>query len=571
MRFWRRNVPAEPTHDTEVPASQTAADKATELTLPRPEAEADETAPTPQPAPEPEAERSEGAPVASQPTANTSAIESGERQPWFWQHRVPFEAAPPDEEPDLPPSSGETGLHRPQHEPHIEDAVALAPSEPAVPVPSGPATPTLPPERPTPWGWLRRRLPEESRPEEKSPIVGEPAVPPLEETELRSPEPAPAVEEAAPPVPEIPDTPPPPVEIEAIPALPERWGWLRWRQIPEEPLPEQPPPAVEEPPSQPLEETELRRPEPAPGVEEMAPPAPEIPDTPTPMQPEPAAPSESTERRGWFARLRAGLSRSSVRLNDGINTIFLRRRLDDEALEELEELLISSDMGVGVAGEVTESLRRTRFNQEVAPEEVRAALAEQVIRLIEPVMRPLRIDRRRKPFVILVIGVNGSGKTTTIAKLAKQYRDQGMRVVLAAGDTFRAAAVEQLQIWGERTGCAVVTRPAGSDAAGLAYDALVQAQHEDADILLIDTAGRLQNKADLMGELQKIVRVLKKVDPDAPHSVLLVLDATTGQNAHAQAEIFRDMVGVTGIVMTKLDGTARGGVLVSLAEKYGIP
>ncbi|MGC2523481.1 MAG: signal recognition particle-docking protein FtsY [Stellaceae bacterium] len=287
--------------------------------------------------------------------------------------------------------------------------------------------------------------------------------------------------------------------------------------------------------------------------------------------PEPEAPTETAERRGWLGRLRAGLSRSSARLNDGINAIFNRRLLDDEALEELEELLISSDMGTGVAGEVTETLRRTRFNQEVSPQEVRAALAEQVIRLVEPVTRPLRVDRTRKPFVILVIGVNGSGKTTTIAKLAKQYRDQEMTVVLAAGDTFRAAAVEQLQIWGERTGCAVVTRPAGSDAAGLAYDALVEAQADAADILLIDTAGRLHNKADLMGELQKMVRVLKKVDAAAPHSVLLVLDATTGQNAHAQAEIFREMVGVTGIVMTKLDGTARGGVLVSLAEKYGIP
>jgi fused signal recognition particle receptor len=277
------------------------------------------------------------------------------------------------------------------------------------------------------------------------------------------------------------------------------------------------------------------------------------------------------ERRGWIRRLSAGMARSSARLTQGINTIFNRRRLDEDALLELEELLIASDMGVGVAGEVAESLRKTRFNQEVSPEEVRTALAEQVIRLVEPVTKPLRIDFTKKPFVILVIGVNGSGKTTTIAKLAKQYRDDGHKVVLAAGDTFRAAAVEQLQIWGERTGCPVVTRPEGSDAAGLAYDAMVAAREDGSDILLIDTAGRLHNKANLMAELQKIVRVLKKVDPQAPHSVLLVLDATTGQNAHAQAEIFREMIGVTGIVMTKLDGTARGGVLVSLAEKYGIP
>src|SRR5437763_2716543 len=228
-------------------------------------------------------------------------------------------------------------------------------------------------------------------------------------------------------------------------------------------------------------------------------------------------------------------------------------------------------MGIGVSGEVVEALRRTRFNQEVAPEEVRAALAEEVIRLVERVQKPLRPDPDKKPFVVLVVGVNGSGKTTTIGKLAKQYRDAGNSVILAAGDTFRAAAVEQLQIWGDRAGVPVLTRPTGSDAAGLAYDALVRAREDGADILLIDTAGRLHNKADLMAELQKIVRVVKKDDAQAPHAVLLVLDATVGQNAHAQAEIFRDMVGVTGIVMTKLDGTARGGVLVSLAEKYGIP
>jgi fused signal recognition particle receptor len=279
----------------------------------------------------------------------------------------------------------------------------------------------------------------------------------------------------------------------------------------------------------------------------------------------------SEERRGWFSRLRAGLQKSSAALTEGINQIFTRRRLDEAALDELEELLIVSDMGVGVAEEVVAALRRTRFNQEVAPEEIRAALAAEVARLVEPVMKPLRLDLAKKPFTILVVGVNGSGKTTTIGKLARQYRDDGKRVVLAAGDTFRAAAVEQLQIWGERTGSPVVVRGHGADAAGLAYDALVEARSMQADVLLIDTAGRLQNKSDLMAELQKLVRSLKKLDPAAPHSVLLVLDATVGQNAHAQAEIFRQVVGVTGIVMTKLDGTAKGGVLVSLAEKYGIP
>jgi fused signal recognition particle receptor len=281
--------------------------------------------------------------------------------------------------------------------------------------------------------------------------------------------------------------------------------------------------------------------------------------------------SASDERRGWLARLRAGLAKSSTALNDGINQIFLRRRLDAAALDELEELLIASDMGLGVAEEVVEALRRTRFGQEVSPEEIRGALAAEVTKLVERVQRPLRLDPAKQPFVILVVGVNGSGKTTTIGKLAKQYRDVGHRVVLAAGDTFRAAAVEQLQIWGERTGCPVVVRGQGADAAALAYDALIEARATAADVLLIDTAGRLHNKADLMAELQKLIRSLKKLDAAAPHAVLLVLDATVGQNAHQQAETFRQMVGVTGIVMTKLDGTAKGGVLVSLAEKYGIP
>jgi fused signal recognition particle receptor len=278
-----------------------------------------------------------------------------------------------------------------------------------------------------------------------------------------------------------------------------------------------------------------------------------------------------SEARGWFARLKTGLSRSSSKLGEGITGIFARRRLDDTTLAELEELLIAADMGTGIAEEVTARLRRTRFNQEVAPEEVRAALAEEVAKSLALVDRPFRLDPALKPTVVLVVGVNGSGKTTTIGKLAKQFGDAGKTVVLAAGDTFRAAAVEQLKIWGERTGATVIARGAGADAAGLAFDAFEEARRQGADVLLIDTAGRLHNKADLMAELQKVVRVLKKIDPKLPHAVLLVLDATVGQNAHAQAETFRDMIGVTGIVMTKLDGTARGGVLVSLAEKYGIP
>jgi fused signal recognition particle receptor len=279
----------------------------------------------------------------------------------------------------------------------------------------------------------------------------------------------------------------------------------------------------------------------------------------------------SQEKPGLFARLKSGLARSAQRLGEGISAIVTKRKLDDATLGELEELLIGADLGLAVAQEVTGRLRRTRFNQEVTSEEIRTALAESVTEMLRLVERPLTLDPAHKPFVILVIGVNGSGKTTTIGKLAKSYVDAGRKVIIAAGDTFRAAAVEQLKIWGERAGAAVISRATGADAAGLAFDALETARKEKADILLIDTAGRLHNKTDLMAELQKILRVLKKAQPTAPHAVLLVLDATVGQNAHAQVQTFRDMVGVTGLVMTKLDGTAKGGVLVALAEKYGLP
>lgn len=277
------------------------------------------------------------------------------------------------------------------------------------------------------------------------------------------------------------------------------------------------------------------------------------------------------QKKGWFARLREGLSRSSSRLTDGIAGIFTKRKLDDEALEELEELLIAADLGPATAAKLTAELARTRFGKDVTAEEVRAALADQMAGMLAPVARPLDLSAVPAPAVVLMVGVNGTGKTTTIGKLARHYRDQGLTVMLAAGDTFRAAAVGQLQIWGERTGCTVVARGAGADAAGLAFDALAQAKAEGADLLLIDTAGRLQNKTDLMAELQKVVRVLKKQDPALPHATLLVLDATTGQNAHSQVEVFRDMVQVTGLVLTKLDGSARGGVLVALAEKFGLP
>ncbi len=273
----------------------------------------------------------------------------------------------------------------------------------------------------------------------------------------------------------------------------------------------------------------------------------------------------------WFGRIKAGLSRSSSRLTQGIGDLFTKRKLDDAALEELEELLIGADLGIATAAKVTARLAKSRFNQEITPEEIKQALAEEITTILEPVARPLAPNPAHKPHVVLMVGVNGSGKTTTIGKLAKYYRGQGLSVTMVAADTFRAAAVEQLKVWGERTGCPVVAGAPGADAAGLAFDALKAANERGDDLLLIDTAGRLQNKAGLMAELEKMVRVLKKQDPSAPHDVLLVLDSTVGQNAHAQVEIFKDIAQVSGLVMTKLDGTARGGVVVALAEKFGLP
>jgi fused signal recognition particle receptor len=268
-----------------------------------------------------------------------------------------------------------------------------------------------------------------------------------------------------------------------------------------------------------------------------------------PPAPEPARP-------GLLARLAGGGEPRAV--------------FDDAMLERLEEVLIGADMGVETAARVAANIAEGRFGRRIAPSDLRAALTAEVARIMEPVASPLPLYPRR-PQVVLVVGVNGSGKTTTIGKLAAQLRAAGKTVVIAAGDTFRAAAVEQLQIWGARAGVPVMTAAPGSDPASLAFDALARAQETGADLLLIDTAGRLQNRADLMEELAKIVRVLKKRDADAPHNTLLVLDATTGQNALAQVEIFRKMAAVTGLVMTKLDGTAKGGVLVALADRFGLP
>jgi fused signal recognition particle receptor len=272
---------------------------------------------------------------------------------------------------------------------------------------------------------------------------------------------------------------------------------------------------------------------------------------------------------GFFTRLKEGLSRSTQKLTGGIAAVLTHRRLDDAALEELEDSLIAADLGPAVAKKIIAGFRRARFGDEVTEVEIRQSLAAEIAKILAPVALPLRLDPTKKPHVVLVVGVNGNGKTTTIGKLAQQYKEEGKHAVLAAGDTFRAAAVEQLQIWGTRTGTRVISGAPETDAAGLAFDALTQSA--GADVLLIDTAGRLHNKGALMEELRKIIRVLRKQDPTAPHSVLLVLDATTGQNAIQQVRVFKEMVDVTGLVVTKLDGSARGGIVVALAEEFGLP
>ena len=287
--------------------------------------------------------------------------------------------------------------------------------------------------------------------------------------------------------------------------------------------------------------------------------------------PAPAAPASEAERRGWLSRLTSGLSRSSSAIGRGIVDIFAKRKLDATSLDDLEDILLQADLGIGPATRIRDAIGKGRYEKGIDPEEVKRLLAEEVERTLAPVAKPLDIDTAKKPFVILVVGVNGSGKTTTIGKLAAKYADEGARVMLAAGDTFRAAAIEQLRIWAGRAKAEIVAREQGGDAAGLAFDALTRARAEGVDVLLMDTAGRLQNRAELMKELEKIIRVMKKVDPEAPHATLLVLDATVGQNALSQVEIFGRTAGVTGLVMTKLDGTARGGILVAIADKFKLP
>jgi fused signal recognition particle receptor len=435
----------------------------------------------------------------------------------------------------------------PEKELELEVQEAEPKPEPEVPVKKPAAKPKKTPAKTAPVKKVAEKKPEAKKPAVKKPEVKKPEVKkPAAKKPVAKSKPEPKRAEKKPVTAGVKKDPVPKITVpeEAPP---------KETPLEEAPLEEQIVPAVApEPEPEPIPE-----PEPEPIAEPIAEPIPE---------PEPAP-----EKKGWFSRLRDGLSKTSSKLTENITAIFTKRKLDDESLQELEDALIQADLGVDMAVRITQEVARGRYNKEIAPEEVRAILGAEVAKVLEPMAQPLELNCANHPHVILVVGVNGTGKTTTIGKLSHQFTQEGKAVMIAAGDTFRAAAIDQLQIWGDRTGAPVISGKVGADAAGLTYDALEQAREQDADVLLIDTAGRLQNKADLMEELAKIVRVIKKLDETAPHSVLLVLDATTGQNAVLQAQAFQDIAGVTGIIMTKLDGTARGGILVAIAEKFALP
>jgi fused signal recognition particle receptor len=431
-------------------------------------------------------------------------------------------------------------------------------------------------------------------------IQPEPA--PIEEPEAPAEEPAPKPEiqpepvpvEELEPEPETPAEQAAPEEIPAVPVIPGPVPAPEPQEIPE---PEPPRPS-EIAPSEPEQRPEappaeippaIRQPAPVeakPILAEIAPEPEAIPQPPPEPKPAPgkvtvtkkveqkAEPQKAPEpapKRSWFQRMKEGLARSSRELSGNIAGVFTKRKLDEDTLQDLEDVLIRADLGMETALRITDSLAASRYGKDVSETEVRAIMATEVEKVLTHVAMPLELDLSHKPHVILVVGVNGTGKTTTIGKLAAKLTDGGLSVMLAAGDTFRAAAIEQLKIWGERTKSPVIASKLGADAAGLAYDAFEQARQAGSDVLIIDTAGRLQNKTELMAELEKIVRVLGKLDPEAPHTVLQTVDATTGQNALNQVEIFRNVAGVNGLVMTKLDGTARGGILVAIAAKHKLP
>jgi fused signal recognition particle receptor len=554
----------------------------------------EEAAPPP-PAPEPEALPSPAPkPVAEEPAPPEPppVIETGPVGPVVVAEPKP---APVTERPPLKPKKAEAKKPEPKTpEPKKPEPKTKAKPEPKKVEAKKPEPKKPEPKKPEPKAKAKPDLkkvetkkPEPKKPELKKQEAKKPAakkpepkakkapaepkreMPPLyvERAPEPQPEPAPEIEEITPdalpapePEPVVAERPAPPPELEPV--------------IIEEPPPPppEPEPVVEEfepiPEPEPVALEPPTEPEPEPVVEEPPPPPPP-PLAPAPVV-LPAPEPEPVQRRGWFARLKEGLSKSSKSITTSITSIFTKRKLDTATLQELEDVLIQADLGLPMTERIIAAVSAGRYDKEIEPDEVKRILAAEVTKVLKPVEIPFNFGEE-KPFVVLVVGVNGSGKTTTIGKLGAIAVREGFKVKFAACDTFRAAAIEQLTVWGQRIGAQTISRPTGSDASGLAFDALKAAKEDGTDILFIDTAGRLQNKAYLMDELDKIVRVLKKQDEAAPHAVLLVLDATTGQNAVNQADIFTKVAGVTGIVMTKLDGTARGGILVAIAEKFALP
>ena len=458
---------------------------------------------------------------------------------------------------------------QPEPVPQPEPVAVAPPAEPQ-PEPEAIAAeaPVAPPEEPRP-AQAKPALaktkpkpemaPPKPAPKAKAKISTPPAPKPDAKAKAKAParrvEPKPATKKAA---------PKPPRDTQERPKPAPRPAPVPIAEPEELTLPE--PEVVAEPP------VEALRSEPAPPPALVtAEAAAEIEPVSAPAVPAPPQVAEDAkQRRGWFSRLKEGLSKSSKSITGSISSIFTKRKLDKDTLQDLEDVLLQADLGLPMAERIVRAVSEGRYDKEIDPEEVKRILASEVAKVLKPVEVPFNFGSE-KPFIILVVGVNGAGKTTTIGKLGAIATREGFKVMFAACDTFRAAAIEQLTVWGQRIGAKTMARPTGADASGLAFDAIKEAKTDGTDIVFIDTAGRLQNKAYLMDELDKIVRVIKKQDETAPHAVLLVLDATTGQNAMAQADIFTKVAGVTGIIMTKLDGTARGGILVAIAERFKLP
>ena len=503
--------------------------------LPAPEPEAE-------PAVEPEPEVPSAPPPEIEPVAVAGEPEIiSEPEPEPEPEPVPVIA-----EPEISPEP----VAAPKAKPAEPKKQQLKKPEPKKPEPKKPEPKKPEPKKPEPRK-VEAKTPEPAKAEPKKPEPKKPEPKKLEpkKPEPKKPEPKKPAAKAKPEAKVLePAAPPPLVAVEPEPA----------------PVPAPPPAAIVPEP----------QPEPAAVIAEDVTPVPvaepEPAPAPQPLPPAPSAAEERAQRKGWFARLTEGLSKSSKSITGSITSIFTKRKLDKDTLQDLEDVLLQADLGLPMAERIVKAVSTGRYDKEIDPEEVKRILASEVAKVLKPVEVPFNFGAE-KPYIILVVGVNGAGKTTTIGKLGAIARREGYKVMFAACDTFRAAAIEQLTVWGGRIGAKVISRPTGSDASGLAWDAMKEAKDDGTDILFIDTAGRLQNKQYLMDELDKVVRVIKKQDEAAPHAVLLVLDATTGQNAMAQADIFTKVAGVTGLIMTKLDGTARGGILVAIAEKFKIP